>query len=192
MTDRIEGLSSSGLPVPEQVGELLGEPFARAGYEIEAVTVDTRSRPPRLRIVVDGDTPLDLETVAELSRTASTLLDALDTPDIEAGGYLLEVSSPGVDRPLTEEKHFRRARGRKVEVALADGTSLTGRLGAVAHDGVDLVVRDRTGWVVRRLALADIRRAVVQVEFSPPGTEELALAGLTDGADPKDRGVTNP
>lgn len=190
MTERVEGLSSSGLPEPDRVGELLSGPFAEAGYEIEAINVDTRARPPRLRIVVDGDNPLDLEAVAELSRSASTLLDALDTA---AGTYLLEVSSPGVDRPLTEEKHFRRARGRKVDVHLADGTALTGRLGAVSADPsgsrVDLVVPDRTGWLVRGIALADIRRAVVQVEFSQPSARELELAGA---AEPTDRGVTHP
>ena len=145
----------------------------------------TRARPPRPRIVADGDTPLDLDTIAELSRSASTLLDTLDDgPD----GYLLEVTSPGVDRPLTAEKHFRRARGRRVEIGLADGTALAGRLGEVSDGTVDVVVRDRSGWAVRRIPLADIGSAVVQVEFSPPSERERELAGT---AEPTDRGV-NP
>ena len=167
---------SAGLPSPERVTELLSAEFARAGYEIEDVSIDTGTRPPRIRIIADGDRSLDLDGVAELSRLASERLDAVDTGDT---AYELEVSSPGVDRPLTAEKHFRRAHARKVEVELADGTTLTGRLGVTADGMADLVIRAGSGWTVRRLALADIRKAVVQVEFSPPKAKELELVGGT-------------
>ncbi|PRC60721.1 ribosome maturation factor RimP, partial [Mycobacterium sp. ITM-2017-0098] len=73
--------------------ELLGGEFARAGYDIEDVVIDTATRPPHIRVVA----------VAELSRAASELLDAL-----ESAPYVLEVTSRGVDRPLTSEKHYRR------------------------------------------------------------------------------------
>lgn len=164
----------TGLPSPERVTELLGDEFARAGYEIEDVTIDTHGRPPRIRIIADGDTPLDMDAVAELSRSASTVLDAVDTGEQD---YILEVSSPGVDRPLTAEKHFRRARARKVEVELADSATVVGRIGAVADGAADLVVRNKGGWTVRRIPLADIRKAVVQVEFSSPSAQELELLG---------------
>lgn len=166
---------SMGLPTPEQVIELLDGEFARAGYEIEDVAINSTARPPSITVIADGDTPLDLDTVAELSRSASALLDGLD-----AGSqpYVLEVTSPGVDRPLTEEKHFRRARGRLVDVELADGGTVTGRLGAVADGSVDLVVRARGDWSVRQIPLTGIRKAVVQVEFSPPNPRELELAGV--------------
>ncbi len=84
--------------------------------------------------------------------------------------YVLEVSSPGVDRPLTSEKHFRRARGRKVELALADGTQVTGRVGEISDDTLMLVVRDDRArdWTVRPVPIDEIVKAVVQVEFSPP------------------------
>jgi len=156
--------------------ELLNGEFARAGYEIEDVSIDTGSRPPRIRITADGDRPLDLDGVAELSRSASAVLDAVDTGDI---AYDLEVSSPGVDRPLTAEKHFRRARRRKVELDLADGSTVTGRLGATADGVADLVVRAGGGWTVRRIPLAEIRKAVVQVDFSPPNAKELELVDGT-------------
>ena len=164
----------AGLPSPDQVIGLLEADFARAGYEIEDVVVDPRRSPPCIRVVADGDVPLDLETVSELSRRASALLDEVDTGPTT---YLLEVSSPGVDRPLTAEKHFRRGRGRRVEVTLDDGAVLTGRLGATAGGVVDLVVRAGGGWTVRRIRLTDIRKAVVQVDFSPPNAAELDLVG---------------
>src|SRR5580700_7798046 len=122
---------TTGLPSQMQVIELLDGEFARAGYEIEDVLIDARARPPRITVIADGDTALDLDTIAELTRSASSLLD--DVKSI-AGRYVLEVSSPGVDRPLTSEKHFRRARGRRVALALANGTQLVGRVGEMRGD----------------------------------------------------------
>jgi ribosome maturation factor RimP len=162
------------LPSPEQVTELLTDEFARAGYEIDDVVVDSGVRPARIRVIADGDTPLDLDAAAQLSRSASDLLDTVDTGQTP---YVLEVSSPGVDRPLTSEKHFRRARGRKVELALADGAALTGRLGAIVDGVAELVVRSGNGWSIRRIPLTQIRKAVVQVEFSKPSAKELELVG---------------
>ncbi|WP_240630936.1 ribosome maturation factor RimP [Mycolicibacterium sp. GF69] len=171
MTER-----SAGLPSQKEVIELLDGEFARAGYEIEDVVVDPVARPPRITVVADGDDGLDLDSIAELSRTASTLLDEVDA---RSAPYVLEVTSPGVDRPLTAEKHFRRARGRKVDLMLSDGTQLTGRVGEI-HDGVlCLVVRAgrQASFSVRELPLEGISKAVVQVEFSPPNPRELELAG---------------
>ena len=166
-----------GLPSQEQVIELLDNEFARAGYEIEDVHVDAKHRPPRITVIADGDNPLDLDTIATLSRRASTLLDEADAT---AGHYVLEVSSPGVDRPLTTEKHFRRARGRKAELTVSYGSSVTGRLGDVSDRRLRVVVREKqSGWAVREIALDDVVQAVVQVEFSPPNPRELELAGLT-------------
>ena len=84
-----------------------------------------------------------------------------------------------MDRPLTTEKHFRRARGRKVELTLSDGSVLTGRLGETGGGAVRLVVREGRGanLSVRELPLDSIAKAVVQVEFSPPNQRELELAG---------------
>ncbi len=169
---------TTGLPLQTQLIELLGGEFARAGYEIEDVVIDARSRPPRITVVADGDTPLDLDTAATLSRSASDLLDGVDALDGIRDAYVLEVSSPGVDRPLTGEKHFRRARGRKVELQLADGSALTGRVGETRDGTLALVVRDRRDWAVRRVPLDQVVKAVVQVEFSPPSPAELELAGV--------------
>jgi len=161
--------------------ELLSSAFADAGYDIEDVRVDAAARPPRIVVVADSDSGLDLDAVAGLSRVAAELLDQVTA---ESEPYVLEVTSPGVERPLTAQRHFRRARGRKVELTLADGTSLTGRLGE--HDGsaIQLVVANRGVLSVATVALADITKAVVQVEFSPPNRRELELAGMTgEGAD---------
>jgi ribosome maturation factor RimP len=154
--------------------ELLDGEFARAGYEIEDVVIDTAARPPRITVIADGDEPLDLDSIAALSRSASEALDRIDAPP-----YVLEVTSPGVDRPLTTEKHYRRARGRKVELTLSDGSQLTGRLGEMRGGTVRLVVREgaKANFSIRELPLEGITKAVVQVEFSPPNQRELEMAG---------------
>lgn len=169
---------TTGLPSQRQVIELLGADFACAGYEIEDVVIDARARPPRIAVIADGDAPLDLDTIAALSRRASALLDGLDGANKIRGRYLLEVSSPGVERPLTSEKHFRRARGRKVELVLSDGSRLTGRVGEMRAGTVALVIREDRGWAVREIPLAEIVKAVVQVEFSPPAPAELNWPSL--------------
>jgi ribosome maturation factor RimP len=168
---------TTGLPSQTRVIELLGGEFAHAGYEIEDVVVDTRARPPRITVIADGDTALDLDTIATLSRAASTLLDGLDSI---RDRYVLEISSPGVQRPLTSEKHFRRARGRKVEMVLSDGSQLTGRVGETGDDTIALVVRAGREWTLRQIPLPEIVKAVVQVEFSQPAQAELELAGLAE------------
>ena len=166
---------ATGLPSQEQVIELLGDEFARAGYEIEDVEVQAGTRPPRITVIADGDEPLDLDTIATLSQLASKLLDRVDTA---AEQYVLEVSSPGVERPLTTEKHFRRAQGRKVELTLADGSRLIGRLGETDGRRVRLVVPATGGdWAVRDVPMDAVVKAVVQVEFTSPNPRELQLAG---------------
>jgi ribosome maturation factor RimP len=173
---------TTGLPSQNEVIELLDGEFARAGYEIEDVVIDARRRPPRIAVIADGDIPLDLDSITALSRTASRLLDGVESI---RGQYVLEVSSPGVERPLTSEKHFRRARGRKVNLALADGSQLVGRVGETRGSTVMIVVRHDRGrdWAVREVALDEIAQAVVQVEFSPPSQRELELATMGAGTE---------
>ncbi|OBK29881.1 ribosome maturation factor RimP [Mycobacterium asiaticum] len=173
---------TTGLPSQTQVIELLSGEFARAGFEIEDVVINSRTRPPRITVIADGETALDLDTIAALSRSASDLLDGLDNSQSTADGYVLEVSSPGVERPLTSEKHFRRARGRKVELAMADGTKLTGRVGETRSEALALVVRNGRDLTVRDIPLGQIAKAVVQVEFSPPSAAELELAEASRAA----------
>ncbi|MEO8816204.1 MAG: ribosome maturation factor RimP [Mycobacterium sp.] len=162
---------ATGLPSQTQVIELLDAEFTRAGYEIEDVVVDADAELPRITVVADGDTPLNLDTAAALARSASALLDELDFDS----RYVLEVSSPGVERPLTSERHFRRARGRKVELLLADNSTVSGRVASVDTGTLTLVVRAGRDWVLSRLPVSDIAQAVVQVEFSPPTERELKL-----------------
>ncbi|MFD4183494.1 ribosome maturation factor RimP [Rhodococcus sp. NPDC058514] len=164
------------MPVPpkERVIELLSDLVHRQGYDLEDVVVTLAGKHSVVRVMVDSDTGLDLDDVAELSRAISETFDA--TPEFGEAPYTLEVTSPGIDRPLTQDRHWRRARGRKVRIDLAD-ESLTGRIGALGDGVIAIVLPGKGGPSVREIALADIGSAVVQVEFSPPNERELELAG---------------
>jgi ribosome maturation factor RimP len=172
-------LRSTRLPSQQQVMELLGQEFARAGYDIEDVVIEATTKPPRIVVVADADQGLDLDAVATLSRSASDLLDGLEQSTGELAPYVLEVTSPGVDRPLTSDRHFHRARGRKVEMTLSDGSQLTGRLGELTGGILRLVVAAGSPgkYSVREVPRDAVVKAVVQVEFSPPNKRELELSG---------------
>jgi ribosome maturation factor RimP len=174
-------LRSARLPSQQQVLELLEGVFTRAGFELEDVVVDGGTRPARIVLIADGDERPDLETISALSRASSEQLDALDYPD----PYVLEVSSRGVDRPLTAERHYRRARGRRVDLELVDGAKVSGRLGELADDVLQVVVagKRRGDYSICELMLKDIAKAVVQVDFSQPNRREMELAG---GLSPSD------
>ncbi|GAB3560031.1 ribosome maturation factor RimP [Spelaeicoccus albus] len=101
----------------------------------------------------------DLDTIAQVSKEVGAHLD--DDEPFDGRAYTLEVSSPGATRPLTEPRHWKRARGRLIAVKLAGGDSLTGRLIDVADDGPQLDV----GGASRRLAYGEIASARVEVEF---------------------------
>jgi ribosome maturation factor RimP len=159
--------------------ELLGPLVTAEGYDLEDVTVTAAGRRSMVRVIVDADGGIDLDGVAAISRAASEALDdtARGGPDF-ADPYVLEVSSPGVDRPLTEPRHWRRAIGRLVQTQ-HQGRSVTGRIVATSDDGVTLAVPGpRKDLPVQlEVAWADLGPGKVQVEFSRPGKADNALDG---------------
>ncbi len=112
---------------------------AGAGFDLEDLTIQRVGRRYVVRIAVDSDAGVDLDAVAELSRKISTGLDEAEAggDELIAGEYELEVGSPGVDRPLTEARHWRRNVGRLVEVR-ASGRPVTARIIDVDAAGVVL------------------------------------------------------
>lgn len=168
------------MPIPTEAGvrASVAALVAGRGYDLEDVRVDRAGRHSVVRIVVDGDGGVSLDAIAALSNEISAVLDAAD-PHSETP-YTLEVTTPGVDRPLTLDRHWRRARGRRVRVRLG-GETVEGRVGALADGAVELVVRARRGPEVRRIDLSEVAEAVVQVEFAAPDPRELELAGIRVG-----------
>ncbi len=153
--------------LPERLQRLLAPVVTEAGADLETVEVTPAGRRRVLRVVVDRDGGIDLDGVAEVTHVVA---DVLDTSDVMGGQpYVLEVTSPGTDRPLTEPRHWRRAVGRLVQVELTDGTIRTARVRGAGEDEVDL-----EGGPIRYSA---VRRARIEVEFNRVDpTEEAEIA----------------
>ncbi|NMM85268.1 ribosome maturation factor RimP [Rhodococcus sp. SRB_17] len=164
------------MPVPskDRVIELVSELVQAQGYDVEDVVVTQAGKHSAVRIMVDSDSGIELDAAADISRLVSELFDSLE--EVGETPYTLEVTSPGIDRPLTLGRHWRRARGRKARIDLADET-VVGRIGLLGDDSVAVVLNSRGRFTVREIPLADVQKAVVQVEFSKPGEQELELAG---------------
>ena len=130
-----------------------------------------------IRVIVDSDAGVGLDDIAAVSRAVSLALDERD--ELMAGPYTLEVTSPGVDRPLTHPRHWRRNRLRLVRAALVAGGELIGRIGDCDDEGVTLLASGS----LRRVRYTELSRAVVEVEFRHPPADELAVL---DGASRQD------
>lgn len=181
-------------PARTRLLALLAPVVEGTGADLEDLTVTPAGRRRVVRVVVDRDGGIGLGAVADLSRVLSEALDDVDArePALLGGAYVLEVSSPGVDRPLTEPRHWRRAVGRLVRVRLRrdngqDGGQDGELLGRVLRlDGEAVAVLAVDG-VERAVPLAQVDRAAVQVEFDRrPGPEvgEHDDGSDADGAGP--------
>jgi len=130
------------------------------GLDLEAVELTPAGKRRVLRIAVDSDGGVTLDDVAAATRAINDVLDGSDAMGEQP--YTLEVTSRGVDRPLTAPRHWRRNRSRLVKVTLADGTVVTGRIGESDDDQVTLDVDGSS----RAVPYADVTKALVQIEFN--------------------------
>ncbi|MCM0678894.1 ribosome maturation factor RimP [Micromonospora phytophila] len=156
--------------------EVIEPVVTAAGYDLEDLSVSRAGRRHVVRVMVDADGGINLDAVADVSRAVSTALDAAEESgdDIVAGEYQLEVSSPGVDRPLTLPRHWRRNVGRLVKVTVrgalpglrgeqpAGDRQVTGRV--VEADDERVVLQTETGRA--ELTHAELGPGRVQVEFN--------------------------
>jgi ribosome maturation factor RimP len=144
----------------------LTDPLADLGLDVEAVELTPAGKRRVLRVAVDKDGGVTLDDVAEATRAVSKVLDASDV--LGEQPYTLEVTSRGVDRPLTLPRHWRRNQGRLVKVTLTSGEQVTGRIESSTDQAVTVASADGP----RELAYAGIGKALVQIEFKPPRTEK--------------------
>ncbi|GAA3725595.1 ribosome maturation factor RimP [Plantactinospora mayteni] len=138
-----------------------------AGYDLEDLSVSRAGRRYVVRVVVDGDGGVSLDAVADVSRLLSKALDQAEETggDLVAGEYQLEVSSPGVDRPLTQPRHWRRNVGRLVKVTVRGPGKRPEQRGAV--DGRPSTVADRQ--LTARVIAADDERVMLETDAGPVG-----------------------
>lgn len=157
------------MSVRQGLREGLVGPLEERGVELEDVEVSRAGRRELVRVVIDRDGGVDLDLVASVSQLVSGLLDEPPLNALLSGPFVLEVTSPGVDRPLTDARHWRRALDRRVRVERADSSVVEGRIVSVADDGRVELDADGSSVII---VPAEVVRAVVQVEFTrPPSTD---------------------
>jgi ribosome maturation factor RimP len=183
-----------------ELARVLAPVVHAAGADLESVRISAAGRRRLLRVYVDADGGVGLDEIAVISRELSARLDA--TGAMGEAPYTLEVSSPGIDRPLTQPRHWRRAAGRLVKVPLMAGqhsgdpgslpppaagrpVQVEGRVITASEAGITL----DTGGERRDFSYAELGPGRVQVEFgrlAEPGTTDAAPAATAAG--PRTRG----
>ena len=156
--------------------DLLSPVIESGGGFLEDIEVRAAGRRTLVRLLVDRDGGIDLDEVARLSRAASEVLDSHEDA-LPFGEYVLEVSSPGIDRPLTQPRHFDRNVGRLLTVTDSSDAAVTGRLIAFESDVLTLELKSGQ----KQIALDDVTKARVEVEFNP-GSGKAAPTGVVEGA----------
>jgi len=146
--------------IRDRIEAELDDHLRALGLDIEAVDITPAGKRRILRIAVDKDGGVTLDEVAEATREVNRVLDESDVMGEQP--YTLEVTSRGVDRPLTLERHWRRNAGRLVKVTFDDGETVTGRIIEAAAESVSVDVDGSR----REIAYAEVKKALVQVEFN--------------------------
>ena len=166
-------MARTGASTPDDVAlhALLEPSVVALGLDLEAVESVTTGRRRRVSVIVDRDGGIDLDGIAAVSKTVSAALDADDVMGEDS--YTLEVTSPGVDRPLTAQRHWRRIVGRLVIAVRRDGSQGEARILSVDDDAVVLspgIAHGDDGEDVR-VPWVDLDRGLVQIEFRRPESE---------------------
>lgn len=152
------------MALKDQISELVTPAVSDQGFYLEDVHVATPGSHRIVTCIVDGDTSLNLDQVTSVSRVISELLDEAafmgETP------FTLEVTSPGVDRPLTQPRHFAKNIDRLLKIIKLDGSEVTGRILSNTDQDVTLTVTVKKESIEQTVSLSEIKRAVVEIEFN--------------------------
>ena len=152
------------MAIKDQIAELVTPALAQSQYFLEDVNLVSPGNHRIVTCIVDGESALNLDQVTDASKIISALLDEAafmgETP------FTLEVTSPGTDRPLTLPRHFAKNRTRLLKATLNDGSVVTGRITENSETSVTLEVTEKKIAKSVEISLADIKRAVVEIEFN--------------------------
>jgi ribosome maturation factor RimP len=155
------------MSLSDKITELVQPAVEQAGFFLEDVHVVSPGKHRIITCIVDGQTPLNLDQVTSVSRDISELLDGADFMDDTA--FTLEVTSPGVDRPLTLPRHWQKNLNRLVKVVKIDGSVVNGRITTIEDANVVLLEDIKGKTKEHALSLNDVKRATVEIEFNRKG-----------------------
>jgi len=152
------------MAITDQIAQLVTPAVQAQGFFLEEVLLVSPGKHRIITCIVDGDTSLNMDQVTAVSRAISELLD--EAPFMGEAAFTLEVTSPGVDRPLTKPRHFAKNADRLLKVTRTDGEVITGRITANTEADVTLLVTEKKESKETVIAFADIKRATVEIEFN--------------------------
>jgi ribosome maturation factor RimP len=152
------------MAIKDQISELITPALQQAGYFLEDVNIVSPGNHRIVTVIVDGESALNLDQVTVASKLVSELVDEAafmgETP------FTLEVTSPGIDRPLTLPRHFAKNVTRLLKVVKTDGETITGRIASNTDVDLTLTVVEKKETKEVTISLADIKRATVEIEFN--------------------------
>ena len=152
------------MALKDQISEHITPALLKAGYFLEDVNLVSPGQHRIVTVIVDGESALNLDQVTVASKLVSELLDEAtfmgETP------FTLEVTSPGIDRPLTLPRHFAKNLDRLLKITQVDGTVIAGRILSNSETSVTLAVSEKKESREITVQLADIKRAQVEIEFN--------------------------
>jgi len=152
------------MAITDQISQLVTPAVEAQGFFLEEVQLVSPGKHRIVTCIVDGETSLNMDQVTSVSRAISELLD--EAPFMGETPFTLEVTSPGVDRPLTKPRHFAKNHDRLLKVVKLDGDVVTGRIAANSENEVTVTVTDKKEVKDVVVAFSDIKRATVEIEFN--------------------------
>jgi ribosome maturation factor RimP len=152
------------MTLKDSLTQLLTPAVETAGFFLEEVQLSKAGNHSTVVCVVDGLKPLNMDEVTSVSRVISEILDS--EPTMGEAPFTLEVTSPGVDRPLTLPRHWTKNLTRLIKITFNDGTALTARLNEFNDTHALLIENIKGRMKNHEVAFADIKRAVVEIEFN--------------------------
>lgn len=152
------------MAITDQIAQLVTPAVQAQGFFLEEVLLVSPGKHRIVTCIVDGQSSLNMDQVTAVSRAISELLD--EAAFMGEAPFTLEVTSPGVDRPLTKPRHFAKNVDRLLKVVRNDGEVVTGRISANTETELMLSVTEKKEVKEVVIALSDIKRATVEIEFN--------------------------
>ena len=143
------------MPLNEEISAAIRPIIEATGNYLEELSITSAGKVKILTVIIDSDTHLNLDQVTAVTKEISEVIEAL--PELGDGAFTLEVTSPGLDRPLTKPRHWRKNLDRLVKIIMTSGQEIHGRIGEATETTV-LVDSQKVSY-------EDIKRAVLEIEF---------------------------
>lgn len=143
----------------EEISAVITPALKSLGFYLEDITITSAGKRSMLTVIVDADTHLSLDQVTVATKAIGELVEGIQS--LGDSPFTLEVTSPGIDRPLTKPRHWRKNIDRLIKVILLDGKEVKGRI----KDASEL-----SATVDQQVILfTDIKRAILEIEFKQVG-----------------------